>query len=261
MHYHTINLSELQPLATFKTTADMDEVIYSYIDILRQHNEPESVIDTLLFLGRSSLRITGISFAKYQTIADNIGKSKRTIIRIMNVLEGYGIIEKLPTTKLWRGKSRKKSVNIIRILPMSPQLVTADNAEEVTPHNEIESENTSQPIHYKQFINNSINTYLTSRSVTPYTAFKDAITTYIGNDNQSTVSRLYGVYLGNTKPLRKTEYYSGQGQAELMAAAITAVHETFKATKQKNIRNLAGYFNGVLSNKLDELMAEAMAVL
>ncbi|UOQ48141.1 hypothetical protein MUN88_19170 [Gracilibacillus caseinilyticus] len=259
LSYLTINLSELQPLATFETTAEMDDVIYSYIEQLRTNDEPTSVVDTLLFLGRSSLRITGVSFAKYETIATAINKSKRTVIRCMNVLAGYGMIEKLPTVKTWRGKSRKKSVNIIRILPqLTPQNDTTTKAEEVTPPNEIESENTPQPIHYKQFINNSINTYLTSRHISPYVAFKEAVTTFIGEDNQPLVSRLFGVYLGQTKPLRLTEYYSTEGQPALISAAVQAIRETFKATKRKNIRNIAGYFSGVLSNKLDELMSEAM---
>src|SRR5690625_3557642 len=134
--YLTINLSELKRLATFENIEEMDEVIYEYIDILRSNNEPTSVIDTLLFLGRSSLRITGVSFAKYETIGNAIGKSKRTIIRAMNVLEGYGMIEKLPTLRTWNkeggGKSRKKSVNIIRILQTSPQNDTTGKAEEDT---------------------------------------------------------------------------------------------------------------------------------
>ncbi|GAE93807.1 hypothetical protein JCM21714_2914 [Gracilibacillus boraciitolerans JCM 21714] len=188
MQYLTINLPELQSLATFKTTKEMDEVIYQYIDILRTNNEPTSVIDTLLFLGRSSLRITGVSFARYEKIGNVIGKSKRTVIRIMNVLAGYNMIEKLPTTKTWYGKSRKKSVNIIQILPeaipqMSPQHVTTETTEEVTQDNGKTDETVSEPINYKHFINNSINTYSTcaSRSLTPYVVYVNLKVNHIVN--------------------------------------------------------------------------------
>lgn len=96
--------------------------------------------------------------------------------------------------------------------------------------------------------------------MTPYKTFRQAVQTFIGEDSQPTVSRLYGVYLANTKPLRLTEYYSTEGQGELISAAIQAIQETFKATKRKRIRNLAGYFNGVLSNKLDELSTLAHGI-
>lgn len=124
-NYLTIDLSKLSGQATFSKKTEMDEQIYKYIEQLRSNESPESVIDILLFLGRSSLRILGVSFAKYQTIADAIGKSKRTVIRAINKLEEAGMIERIPTLRKWLnsrgGKSRKRSVNIIRILPLASQ--------------------------------------------------------------------------------------------------------------------------------------------
>jgi len=113
--YETIDLAMLKQYETFDTVAEMDVKIYEYIEVLRNDEQPESVIEVLRFLGRSSLRITGVSFAKYQTIADSIGISKRTVIRAMNKLADFGMIERIPTVKKWIGKSRKKSVNIIVI--------------------------------------------------------------------------------------------------------------------------------------------------
>src|SRR5699024_1102139 len=113
--YEKIDLAKLKQYETFDTVADMDERIYEYIELLRNDEQPESVIEVLLFLGLSSLRITGVSFAKYQTIADSIGKSYRTVIRAMNTLADFGMIDRIPTVKKWFGKSRKKSVNIIVI--------------------------------------------------------------------------------------------------------------------------------------------------
>src|SRR5699024_6165302 len=113
--YETIDLAQLKQYETFETIADMDAKVYEYIEVLRNNEQPESVIEVLLFLGRSSLRVTGVSFAKYQTIADSVGKSYRTVVRAMNTLADYGMIERIPTVKKWIGKSRKKSVNIIVI--------------------------------------------------------------------------------------------------------------------------------------------------
>lgn len=115
--YETLSFNNLGKYSKFETVASMDEVIYEYIEVLRNDEQPESVIEVLRFFGRSSLRITGVSFAKYQTIIDSVGKSRSTVVRAINTLESYGMIERIPTVKNWlgRGKSRRKSVNIIAI--------------------------------------------------------------------------------------------------------------------------------------------------
>ncbi|WP_226036729.1 hypothetical protein [Aquibacillus saliphilus] len=98
------------------------------------------------------------------------------------------------------------------------------------------------------------NTY----SSTPYNRFKTAVMQFIGNDNhraQSTVSKLYGVYLGQTKALRKA--YEDD---ELMNVAIRAIYTTFNATKTKKIRNIPGYFNGVFDSYLDDMYDELMTL-
>ncbi|GAB3800214.1 helix-turn-helix domain-containing protein [Virgibacillus kimchii] len=73
----------------------MDAKIYEYIDVLRQDEQPESVVEVLLYLGRSSLRIKGVSFAKNQTIADGIGMSVSTVKRVLKALREYGMIESI----------------------------------------------------------------------------------------------------------------------------------------------------------------------
>jgi hypothetical protein len=128
MNYLSTDLTELKEYATFDKQSTMDETIYDYIETLRSNEEPESVIEVLRFFGRSSLRVLGVSFAKYQTIADNIGVSKRTVIRAVKTLEAYGIIDKMPTLKKWAGRSKKRSVNVIRI--MTRQNVTTEEADE-----------------------------------------------------------------------------------------------------------------------------------
>lgn len=82
-----LSFKNIEQYRTFKTTAQMDTKVYEYIETLRADEVAKSVIEVLRFFGRSSLRVTGISFAKYQTIADSIGISKRTVIRAAKVLK------------------------------------------------------------------------------------------------------------------------------------------------------------------------------
>ncbi|SFK12148.1 hypothetical protein SAMN04487936_107198 [Halobacillus dabanensis] len=132
MDFLTIDLTKLSEYATFEKQTKMDEQIYEYIQVLRNDEAPESTIEVLLFFGRSSLRVLGVSFAKYQTIGEALNLSKSTVIRAINRLDNYGMIERLPTLKKWGiGGSRKKSVNVIRILSMKPQVETIEVTEEV----------------------------------------------------------------------------------------------------------------------------------
>src|SRR5699024_4561278 len=167
-NYETIDLTKLKQYETFDTIAEMDERIYKYIEVLRNVEQPESVIEVLLFLGRSSLRVTGVSFAKYQTIADSVGKSYRTVVRAMNTLADYGMIERIPTVKKWIGKSRKKSVNIIVISSslssMSHKDDTTAETEEVTQEKPDNGENVIEPFVHNHF--NSSNTLLETEKLT-----------------------------------------------------------------------------------------------
>jgi hypothetical protein len=128
--YLTTDLIELKEHATFRQQSEMDNTIYEYIEQLRNDEVPESVIDVLLFLGRSSLRVLGVSFAKYDTIGKAVGKSKSTVIRAVRTLKEYGMIDVIPTLKKWHGygASRKKSVNVILVTPQNETTVTHDEA-------------------------------------------------------------------------------------------------------------------------------------
>lgn len=57
-------------------------------------------------------------------------------------------------------------------------------------------------------------------------------------DSQETISKLYGMYLAQTKHLRKTEYYQSQGKLQLLDIATKAITTTFQATKRKKSKTL-----------------------
>ncbi|WP_077624958.1 helix-turn-helix domain-containing protein [Sediminibacillus massiliensis] len=139
--YLKLSFEVLHEYQTFSTKAEMDSTIYSYINHLRSIEAPESTIEVLRFFGRSSLRVLGVSFAKYQTIADCIGVSKRTVIRAVNRLEEAGMIERIATVKKWR-----RSVNVIQILPsMSIQGVTSTEQPEGNEDKSLNEESKKEP--------------------------------------------------------------------------------------------------------------------
>lgn len=266
IYYEQITFQNIEKYKTFDAVANMDEKIYEYIEMLRNDEQPESIIEVLRFLGRSSLRVIGVSFAKYQTIANSIGMSVSTIKRAIKSLKEYGMIEVTPTIKKWlgRGKSRRKSVNLIVIKSeckydfsqMTGQYDSSNNVEKDEQDKVDTSENQSEPIYNKHTYSITGNTYcmdgMTIR--TPYKRFTDTVKQFVGNGKQSVVSRLYGVYRGQTKGLR-----GNYEDDELINVAIQAIQTTFQAKKTRNIRNLPGFFNGVLSNLLDRMCSDLMA--
>jgi hypothetical protein len=245
--YLTTDLIELREQATFRKQTDMDDKIYEYITLLRADEVPESVIETLLFFGRSSLRVLGVSFAKYETIGEAIGKSKSTVIRAVRTLKEYGIIDVIPTTRKWSSygqlspKSRKKSVNVVRIMAtMTPQRDTAGATDEHTPVDESNVNMHAEPInnkHTQELLHNTSST--SPDSTSPYVKFKQLI------DNKKLRNKIYGVWLAHVKYIRGI--YDAD---ELLYIGIRAVMVTFKASA---IRNKVGYFNGVLDRMLDRL--------
>ncbi|MFC0525509.1 hypothetical protein ACFFGV_18145 [Pontibacillus salicampi] len=151
--YLTTDLSELAEYATFEQQLEMDEAIYAYIETLQMEEEPQSVIEVLRFLGRSSLRVLGVSFAKYQTIADSCDVSKSTVMRAIKRLDHYGMIERFPTVKKWFGKAKRKSVNIIRInRAMTTQGEHAEVEVETTDDKDEQNEKQSEPIKHNHTI-------------------------------------------------------------------------------------------------------------
>lgn len=266
-------MSNLSYLSDYQTFADKHELNHHVKRHLDATYDELNATDRQVFkfIARYAVKYAGASHLKLDTIANFIERTPRTTRNILAKLERLNMIERISRN---RPKTGGRGANIIVIKPYTSEPTSERTSyrtegDKPTDTTEAVRKTKKEPLRKLDLINNSVsNTYYTCAStyystpaMTPYKALKQAITTFIGEDTQSTqrtVSRLYGVYLGQTKPLRKTEYYSGEGQAELVSAALQAIQETFKATKRKHVRNIAGYYNGVLSNKLDDLMTRIM---
>ncbi|REJ23717.1 MAG: helix-turn-helix domain-containing protein [Bacillaceae bacterium] len=119
---------------SFKSVEEMNKHVRAFL----YHNKSklsESTVNVLKTLYTHSVKVIGVSFAKYDYIAEKANISRRTVIRAMNKLEEMGIIKRIPTSR----PNGKRGVNIIVIQKidltsnenqsnnnMSPHLVTAD---------------------------------------------------------------------------------------------------------------------------------------
>ena len=108
----TFKLEEYQ---TFKSVEEMDKAITEHKkEIGYKLNKTDRAV--LEFLQRHSCKVPGVSYLLMETIANGIGKSIRTIRRVMKKLQGLSIIEKVHTIRKKRGGY---GANVFRFLPKS----------------------------------------------------------------------------------------------------------------------------------------------
>jgi DNA-binding Lrp family transcriptional regulator len=130
-----LNYEIIQSYQSFKSIEEMDQAVRGFL-YKHKASLSEGMIKVLTFIWRHSVKVIGVSFAKYDTIAKGVELSRRTVIRAVNKLESLGMIMKIPTARM----NGKQGVNLLVIQPfqtidnlknnMSSQNVTAT----VTPN-------------------------------------------------------------------------------------------------------------------------------
>jgi hypothetical protein len=241
----TIYLSEHQ---TFDSVQELNHHVKLHTNRHRyEMNDTQRTV--LQFISRYSAKYPGASHLKTETIAAGVDKSRRTVERAIGALVRLSIIEKVSTT---RRKTGGKGANIYHILPFDDKSAMA-HSEKADEPTETSDTVDSTPNETSLILNQDLS--ITYTSATPYARFKSFIEQFIGKGDKDLVYRLYGVYLGQTKQLRKV-YESDT----LIDVACRGIAATFQATKAKKIRNIAGYFNGIMSNLFDDMYEELMQV-
>lgn len=199
--------------------------------------------DILLLISRYAVKYPGVAHLKTETIAQAVGKSKRTVQRVIRKLERLGIIERVP---FFRHVSGGFGANVYRVMsPVSPreQAVKPCESKEKPAKKASESINLLNINNY--YLNN--NTFV---ALSFYDRFRKLMTSTLGNVDKRLIYRLYGVYKAHSTPLLRLNAFDKES---VEAIGWQALKTAIMATKRKKIRNLAGYFNGVLDRMLDRL--------
>lgn len=126
-----LNYDTIQKYQSFETIDEMDKSVRGF---LYKHKAElsEGTIAVLHLIWKHSVKVVGVSFAKYEYIAEQVKMSKRTVIRAVKLLVERGIIKKVPTARM-NGKQGVnllviqafESIDSIKKPTMSPQDVTA----------------------------------------------------------------------------------------------------------------------------------------
>jgi Helix-turn-helix domain len=105
----------IQKYQLFQTIDEMDQSVRGF---LYKHKAElsEGTISVLKVIWKHSVKVIGVSFAKYEYIAEQAKVSRRTVIRAVSLLEERGIIKKVPTTRM----NGKQGVNLLVIQLFEP---------------------------------------------------------------------------------------------------------------------------------------------
>jgi len=243
-------LADYQP---FGNKAELNNVVSSHFD--RCHFElNETDRSVLLMLSRYAVKYPGVAHLKTSTIANKIKKSDRTIQRAIRKLERLLIIERKP---FLRQVSGGFGANLYIFLPPNVISELSPREEATEPDTpmvgDIKTEN--EPILFISTKDSYIHNTYEQVTVTHYTRFKNCVQSFKGEDNQPLISRLYGVYRAQVLRLLKFDIYKEKKEI-FEALSIQAINITFQATKNKKIRNLFGYYDGVLRGLIDKVLFE-----
>jgi hypothetical protein len=261
-------------LSTFESVDQLNESTSSHMRNLS--GTMAAVFDVL---SRHSCKYPGVSFLTKTNIGKLVGKSRRTIIRVCQRLEELGMIRQY---ELRRQSDGQQTSNAIVILPIvhiveskpfvrNPHEAKRDivgisedklhvtkchkqsnvtNCDEricslqneTTKSFYVEPFDTQAPSQNDTPISSSSlseNRYIHNTSTSPYARFKQLIA------DKKVRNRVYGIWLAHTSCLK-----GAFNKDVLLNVGISAVMATFKANK---VKNLPGYFNGVLDRMLDRL--------
>ncbi|MGF9774783.1 helix-turn-helix domain-containing protein [Priestia aryabhattai] len=240
--------------ATFETVEQMNHAVRHHL-YRKKHLLSPTAIAVLKHLSRFSVQFVGVSFLKVDSIVKAVGKHRTTIIRAINTLCKVGILKK---EMQYREVSGGNGANFYIIQPYThvakpvnktaensnatPQTLQRESAEKPCSTSPATPKTESETIISKDFTK----VLKRIRSTTPFNEFKSWVNAYV-KDNKLT-NKLYGIYKA------QTHYIQGAYDSDLLLnIAIEAIKTTFNATKRKQLRNIAGYFNNTLDKLLDRL--------
>lgn len=234
-----------ESFATFETIDQLNETVREYKRLFAAELKATEVA-VLNLLHRYSAKYTGVSFLRKGKIAELIGKSRRTVIRVCNRLEALGIIRQY---EIARPTDKRQTSNAIVIVPIEqPQQadVTPEASGNVTPNKTTSS--------LKQLHNNTKERTKERRQYKPAwipQAFYDLLSAHFGaiEDIEEYWRAVYA-----------TTYRMDFGRDEREEIGIVAFME-MKA-RRKRLRKPVAYFVGVVKRmaKREYLIALSNAV-
>lgn len=229
-------------LTSFETVEQLNQTVRQYKDMINamelRQDLKRNLLTVMEYLKRHSCKFFGVSFKGKRKIAADLEMSDKTITRLCKRLEVLGFIKQYA---MKRSNDMQQTSNAIVIQPSKTENVR---------QKAVKMSDQKNNIFLKQ--NQLLNNTYSAKSVTFYQRFRSLLENMVGQ-NQSLTSRLYGVYRAHSTALVKHGAFDKQ---DVENVAMTALQTAVMRTKKKKIRNLAGFYNGVLNKMLDRFVLE-----
>jgi hypothetical protein len=229
-------------LMSFETVEQLNQTVRQYKDMINamelRQDLKRNLLTVMEYLKRHSCKFFGVSFKGKRKIAADLEMSDKTITRLCKRLEVLGFIKQYA---MKRSNDMQQTSNAIVIQPAKTENVR---------QKAVKMSDQKNNIFLKQ--NQLLNNTYSAKSVTFYQRFKSLLENMVGQ-NQSLTSRLYGVYRAHSTALVKHGAFDKQ---DVENVAMSALQTAVMRTKKKKIRNLAGFYNGVLNKMLDRFVLE-----
>ena len=217
-----------------------------------KHLMTPTAIAVLKVLSKHAVKFAGVAYLKLATIATKVDKHRNTVIKAIKLLCELGIIKKELQYREVKGgngsnfyiiqpfkeanktakKAENNSAEVLRANNESPSVASVDS-----PKTE------SETVISKNYNTKIIN----KRSKSAYVTLKQYVNAYIGEDKKA-VNEFYKIYRCHVMHIENS-----YDKDTLLNIGVQAVKTAFIATKGKRIKNIYGYFNGVMDKLLDRL--------
>ena len=229
-------------LTSFETVEQLNQTVRQYKDMINamelRQDLKRNLLTVMEYLKRHSCKFFGVSFKGKRKIAADLEMSDKTITRLCKRLEVLGFIKQYA---MKRSNDMQQTSNAIVIQPAKTENVR---------QKAVKMSDQKNNIFLKQ--NQLLNNTYSAKAVTFYQRFRNLLENMVGQ-NQSLTSRLYGVYRAHSTALVKHGAFDKQ---DVENVAMSALQTAVMRTKKKKIRNLAGFYNGVLNKMLDRFVLE-----
>jgi DNA-binding Lrp family transcriptional regulator len=241
-------------LSTFESVDQLNESARSHARQLT--GTMAAVFDVL---SRHSCKYPGVSFLTKTNIGKLVGKSRRTIIRVCQRLEELGIIRQYELRRKSDGQQTSNAIVIMPVFRNSEELLRVPKEQSIVQKLDeriysLQNETTKTaetpvfrnvtqalgendtPISPSSLSNQPL---LHNTSTSPYVKFKALIA------DKKVRNKIYGIWLAHTSYLK-----GAYSDSVLLNVGITAAMTAFKSP---GVKNIVGYYNGVLDRMLDRL--------
>ncbi|WP_339251793.1 hypothetical protein NSQ43_15920 [Sporosarcina sp. FSL W8-0480] len=244
-------LHYLKQHARFNTIEEMDTAAEQHI--MRHYDEmTKSDRQVLEIIRRYSVKY-GAAHLKHETIETAIGKSNITVRRAIRKLVQLGIIEKV---RFIRPIMSGLGANIYVILPLDDQGKMVDRDDDNKPHDDKEYKQIfrdqalpSKSLLKSKDLTNTSPVESQKLSTSLFSRMKNLLAGTIGDSKLA--REFFGIHRAISGRMLKYEIYQDDKHV-FEDLAYRALMITVMATKRKEIRNLPGYFKGVLDKLIDE---------